>query len=472
MVYLLVIILLLAAWQVWRIRSSAALKEMNVGAQLYREKRYTEAEAHFQQLLTQRLPPGVEADTRRRLADTLDILGKVEASAAERSHIENITAQNPRDARAQEARGDLLKRKHEYDKACEAYTYALEKTPAQYRTGRALIMAKLALATYEAGRPADALTWAEISLASSPQPTIGLSMIRISAVSHADQGNLVQAEQCFSEALRLSKLSDVPKDIAQDMSGLAGIHYKRGQFEAAISVCRKARQIFVDPSRVAFITEAEALREMGRFDEARAVMAQLRLTPGVDQPNLERRMRALHTLGSAWIETRADQPDAALAFLEQARPGFEAEAPPSDDIWPPSPQKGDDKLLLWCDAAKMLALAQRGELDAAQHLRDSVLSWLSFFDQDRATQLLVYSCAARTAFVLGDLAECKKLLTVYLDWKPYPVGLLPAHYWPGETYLRLGETDAAREAFRQAVVPGIDSLDARRAAARLQDIGG
>jgi hypothetical protein len=74
--FLLLIILLLAfiftalSWIIWKTYSSGSLREMNAGARLYQEKRYTEAEHHFQQLLTKRLPPGVEADTRRRLADT------------------------------------------------------------------------------------------------------------------------------------------------------------------------------------------------------------------------------------------------------------------------------------------------------------------------------------------------------------------------------------------------------------------
>ncbi len=114
----------------------------------------------------------------------------------------------------------------------------------------------------------------------------------------------------------------------------------------------------------------------------------------------------------------------------------------------------------------------RGDAQASRLLCDEVVSRSSLFLEDRGTQNGVYSTLGRAAFVLGDLAECKKLFEIFLDWKPSPVGLLSAHYWLGETHLRLGETETAREAFRQATAPGIDSLDARRAAARLAELGG
>ena len=92
------------------------------------------------------------------------------------------------------------------------------------------------------------------------------------------------------------------------------------------------------------------------------------------------------------------------------------------------------------------------------------------FPGDRSTKLGTYSTLCRSAFILGDLAECKELLNTYLDCQPYPVGLASARYWLGETYLRVGETDIARDFFRQAVAPSIDSLDARRAQARLNEL--
>ena len=445
---------------------------MNAGVQLVQEKRYAEVEAHFQQLLTKRLPPGVDADTRRRLADTLDVLGRPAEANAERECVQAIIAKNPRDAKAQEARGDLLKRKHQYDEACEAFIIALEKTPASNRPGRALIMAKLALAHYEAGRPAETIIWAEISLTSLPNPGIRRSMNGMAGISYLGQGDLERAEQYCREALRLSDRESNPQDAVRYLGALADIQYKQGQFQEAIVACREARANPDGPSEVPYVTEMECLREMGHFEEAREVMTQWRSALAYPQPSLQRRIQAIADFAAAGIEVRAEQPDAALAFLEQARSGFEAEAGLTENTWPPAPQKGDDKMLLWCDATRVAALAQRGDAQEARRLYEDVLCRVLDFPGDRGTNLGTYSTLGRAAFILGDLAECKKLLNVYLDWKPYPVGLLSAQYWLGETHLRLGETDAARDCFRQAAAPGIDSLDARRAAARLNELGG
>ncbi len=105
-------------------------------------------------------------------------------------------------------------------------------------------------------------------------------------------------------------------------------------------------------------------------------------------------------------------------------------------------------------------------------MRESVLSRLPRFIQDRATQLGAYGHLGRAAFVTGEFDECKKLFHHYLDCQPNPVGLPSAYYWLGEAHLRLAEVNAAREAFRQALAPGIDSLEARRAQARLDEFGG
>ena len=471
-VFLLIFTIAGLGWIIRLTYSTGALHEMNAGARLYQETRYAEAEAHFRRLLTKSLSSGVEADTRRRLADTLDILGKPSEAAAERDCAKAIVTQSPRDARAHQARGDLLKREYQYDAACEAYLQALAKSSSQDKPARALIMAKLTFAHHDAGRTAEALTWAKKSLASLPNPNIRRAMNGMAGVGYADQGDLEQAERHYREALRLAEQQNSMADAARYSGLLAGLKYKQGQFQEAVAMCREVRAISEGPSEILYVTEVECLRDIGKFDEAREVIAQWRLALAYPQPALQRRIQALADFAAATVEVRAEQPEAALAFLEKARLGFEAKAMPSEETWPPSPQKGDDKLLLWCDATKVLALAQRGDAQASRLLCDEVVSRSSLFLEDRGTQNGVYSTLGRAAFVLGDLAECKKLFEIFLDWKPSPVGLLSAHYWLGETHLRLGETETARDFFRQAVAPGIDSLDARRAAARLAELGG
>jgi len=471
LLFIAVCFFILVAGALWTERSAGPLREMNAGAKLMREKHYPDAEAHFRRLLTKRLPPGVEADTRRRLANTLDVLGKPQEAASEREQIEAIAARHPKDARAQQAWGDLLKRKHQYDAACEAYIHALAGTHHFNKPERATIMAKLVHANFDAGRPEETVRWATCSLASLPNPDIRRSMERMSGLGYSGLGEIEKAERHYQNALRLSEADGNPKEIAEDLGILANIHYLRGQFDEAIAACREARQVFDAPSRVSYTIEAECLRDLGRFDDARAVLTQKHLVAGLDQPLLEQRVQSAGALCAASIEIRADQPNTALVLIEQARKGFAAKQDVGDP-WPPAPQKGDDKMLLWCDATRAIALAQRGDSNASRALHESVLNRLSGFLEDRNTVSGVYSSLGRAAFIRGDLAESQTLFRQCLDCLPYPVSRPSAYYWLGETYLRLAETDAAREAFRQAVAPGIDSLDARRAQARLNEMGG
>ncbi len=111
-------------------------------------------------------------------------------------------------------------------------------------------------------------------------------------------------------------------------------------------------------------------------------------------------------------------------------------------------------------------------MQASRQVCESVLGRLPHFAQDRATQLGVYHHLGRAAFVSGELVECQEMFHHYLACRPNPVGLPLAYHWLGECHLRLGESDAAREAFGQAVALGIDSLEARRAQARLDELGG
>jgi tetratricopeptide (TPR) repeat protein len=163
------------------------------GIKLFLEKRYTEAAEAFRQFLAQPLSAGLEADTRRRLADTLASLGQAEEAAAERELAGNIAESSTGDPMALMTRGDLLKRDHRYDEACSAYEQGLRliwTLPPLAEPSRAYLMAKLALAHYEASRPAKTVIWAGASLANSPNPTIRLIMHRMCGVGYSTLGDL------------------------------------------------------------------------------------------------------------------------------------------------------------------------------------------------------------------------------------------------------------------------------------------
>ncbi len=456
------------AWLLWRTLSLRPLRQMNFGARLFQQKRYLEAAEAFRLLLTRRLSAGLEADTRRRLADTLDVLGETEEAATERDRAEACASGSRRDPLALTAQGDLLKHQHHYDEACKLYQDALSLLPALPTPGRAQIMAKLTIAHFEAGRSGEALKWAEASLANNPAKNIRRMMESMSGVASADQGDLEGAESHYFRALALAEAGGNPEEISRTLGALAGVQYKRGQFDQAISTCHRAWKSQPEPGRMALLIEAECLRDSGRFDEARAVIGRFRKGPRFDQPWVERKQQALGALASAYIEIFAEQPAAALPLLEAAREGLKALT--RTTVWPPPITGKEDKISLWCDAAQAAALAGVGRDAEARRLVVSSVDRLSGFGKDRATRLGTYGSLGRAAFALGDLAESEDFWRQYLHCKPNPVSLPNAHFYLGEIFLRRAEKEAALDAFRQAVAPEVDSFYARRAQARLDEL--
>ena len=470
MVTALIIALILIAWIVWISRSSSSLREMNAGARLYQEKRYAEAEAHFRQLLTKRLSPGIEADTRRRLALTLEVLGKSEEADQERERASMSAMKGAKDQTALTAQGDLLKNERRYDEACELYQRALHLLPLGVSPRRAQILAKVTIAHHQAGRSGEALRCAEASLQSRPDKTIRLLMERMAGVAASDQGDLEAAETHYIRALDLAEVNGKPEDVAQALALLAYLKHKQGDYGEAIAAARRSREMASNPARIDIAVEAECLRDMGRFEEARVVMRRHFDGPYLSSPREERKMQALGSLGMAWIETRAEQPEAAWEYLETARTGLKPL--PSATTWPPAPGGDEDKLMLWCDATAVNILSQKGNMADAYRLMGSIESRLPRFANDYATLRGVYGHLARASLRMDNFAECRSYCQRNLECRPPPSGLPALYHLLGETHLRLGETDTARDFFRQAVAPGIDSLDARRAQARLNELGG
>ena len=448
----------------------AAVEKQKRAARLFQQKNYAEAAGSYQSLLRWPLPSGIEADTRRRLADTLDVLGRTEEAAQERERARAAAQKGTLDPAALETQGDLLKLKHQYDDACQMYHRALNLLPALAGTGRAHMMAKLALTHGEAGRPEEALKWAKMSLGGKPSKDIQRAMESIAGVACADQGNLEEAQQHYSRALELAEANGKPEDTAQSLAMLADIQHKRGHLEEAISNARRAVKTCDSPFRGGRIVEVECLRDLGRFEEARAVATQMKQGPRHDQPAIEQRMQAMCALTLAWTETAADRPAAALTALEEVREHLKVAS--QSTVWPPPPTSGEDKLAVLCDSTLMRVHAQLGHQEEARRLRASLETRLPRYAADRAVLMQSYGQFARAAFYLGDPAESRDFWQRCLGYRPNPSGLPPIYYWLGETHLRLGETDMARDFFRQAVAPGIDSLDARRAQARLNELGG
>lgn len=446
-----------------------AVSRRSVGTRLFQQKRYTQATESYRGLLRWPLPIAIEAQTRGLLADALDCLGQSEGAEMERARALAVSERGTKDAQAQFARGDLLQRQHQYDDACAAYTLALKLTPRLASDQRTKLMANLAFVHHEAGRPAETVKWSEAALASSRNPVVQMLMHRMAGVCDAEMGELEKAEEHYNRSLKLAEAAGNPEEIAHTLALLADAQHRRGQFSDSLSAARRAVEVSDSPFRLGRMVVIENLCEMGEFDEARAAAAQAQQGPRHDLPDIERQMQARCALILAWVEASAEQPEAAMTALEEARELLRSAAEPS--VWPPPPISDKDKLSINCDLALVCTHAHLGQRASAQRLRVGVEARLPRFANDRVILRESYSQFARAAYFSDELAESKELWQQYLDCKPSPVGLPYAYYWLGETFLRLGDPEQARKCFEQAVAPGIDSLDARRARARLNGMG-
>lgn len=441
------------------------LRVQNLGAQHFGAKRYAEAAEAFQTVLRRRPPAGIEADTRRRLADTLDVLGRTEEAHAERDRAGATALRGGFDPMAMLAQGDLLERQGRHDEAGAYFEQALKRLPAMPGGGRATAMAKLALSHHHAGRSDQTLRYARAALANRPDKIVRLVMHKMAGVALSDMGDLEGADAEYKQVLAQAEAANNTKEAAGALALLAGLEQKRGRYDEAIAAARRARTLADDPVRIGTSTEAECYRDLGRFEEARAVMRDFLEGPRHDEPYVERKMQALGQLGLGWIEARAERPEAAWEHLEAAREGLKVVT--SATTWPPAPGHSEDKVVVRVDATAANVLAQLGRVDDSRRLRGNVESALGRFASDRATLMGAYGQLGRAALRAGDLADSRRLWEAYLACQPSPSGLPGVYLGLGETLLRLGDTAGARQAFENALAPGIDNLDARRAQAQL-----
>jgi tetratricopeptide (TPR) repeat protein len=163
-------------------------RSMLVGIYLPRGE-HQRAAAHCRALLASMngLPKksraSLEADTRRRLADCLEALGQVDEAAQERQRAGECMRRTPADALGHQTKGTLLEREHRYAEAFEEHRKALELTPLGSREARTQCMLHLMLSSFNAGRPADCLHWAEQAIAAGATGRLLRSAHRMAGIA-------------------------------------------------------------------------------------------------------------------------------------------------------------------------------------------------------------------------------------------------------------------------------------------------
>lgn len=133
--------------------------------------RYAEAEREARAILRCRgLTPGFQSVIRQNLADYLDGQGRRSEAEAERTRADAVLKGGEDTFIGHLAQGKLLERQNRHAEACVPFERGLALVPdtAAMEGVRTEFMMRLALASFNAGRPSDAVRWASAVLEVGP----------------------------------------------------------------------------------------------------------------------------------------------------------------------------------------------------------------------------------------------------------------------------------------------------------------
>ena len=336
---------------------------------------------------------------------------------------------------------------------CRASEVGLEVAPPGPGGMRALLARALANDLFMAGRMEESARRAEeaVDLAGSPEEA--LPAHRQAAASFSSLGRLDEGEEQARWAVELAEDWADPKTFTNCLGFLAEFRRKRGRLAEALDAIDRA-EATSRPTRQTEVMRSEVLRSLGRFDESLAALDRVCGLDPMRMPRHERFARGVHCLGRANLLLFLGRLDEAEAQLEAARVGL-----------------GDDaRVGAWCDASGVHLAALRGLRDEAIRGLDRVEARLIEFDRDRGTLSAVLGGIGRAAVALGEFDRAVGYWEEYLDLPAVPVDVPTAHYHLAEARRGLGDGDAARDHYRAAVAPGLETHYARLAESRLRAI--
>lgn len=428
--------------------------QYQLGVLYFQHRRFAEAAEQFRALLQERIPAGLESDTRRRLADSLENIGQIAEANAERNKAQDVV-QEKGDVLSLLSRADLLKRENRYDEAFGVYEKALAQMRRQAPHARAEVMVKMCLTAFEGGHPDLTIQWAEAAIAGQArEPFLSLAH-SMAGVGYGNQSQFSQAEPHLWSVYELARATGDATRTGRSLAVIASHQMRQGRLQEALQTCDR---IFRDglASRTAHVVHSECLQILGRFEEARFALYQARDIEEAGEAKIpfhQRRHQALMSFGLARVLAHEGQAQTAWNQLQEAAAGFAQ----------------DKKLTLWCEAVGAWILALLDRPEQARQKMQYVQEHRGEFAEDGSDQRSCAAALAMTAFSLGDYPTSKALWLDYLALGPDPAWLPRGYYHLGECCGSLGDKDGARQAFTQALLPGIDTYDAQRARRRLAE---
>ncbi|MHB1559598.1 MAG: tetratricopeptide repeat protein [Isosphaeraceae bacterium] len=354
-------------------------------------RRFEDAAANFRAILDipgQTLDPGFESDVRQHLADTLESLGLEVEAAAQRKLATAALSGDAKTPLEFLARGNLLERQHRYEEAAVAYERALVLPPPLNREGRATTMMKLALATFNAGRPVDTVRWAEEVIASAPRSPMAPMARRLAALGC---GNLGRLEDALRYARLALETADSDENRAQALALLGEYVLRSGRLDEAERLAREAEAILPGEKRLPWAVIGQVQQVRGQFDEAIRTLEKARSILEGHIPALHRRACAAVNKKLALLHAELGQAEQAHAALAEAEPEY----------------AGDLKMSAVFDAYAALVHALLGDVESTRDRLESAERGRLAVWQDGTIQRGILAMTSRAALLIDEpeLAE-------------------------------------------------------------------
>ena len=345
-----------------------------------------------------------------------------------------------------ESEGKLLDRQHRYAEAVELYEKALELARPDQKAVRTSILMHLTLSSFNAGRPADTVRWAEAAIAMAPDGPLSRAR-RMAAVGCSNLGRLDAAERHVRDAIERA-----PSDDQRRIAGPPGrLRDARGDLDEAERIAHEAEAVLPGKKRMPWIVIGTIEKLRGNDEEAIRALDHAKTIVMGHIPAMTRRADAAIDKELAILHAELGHGDDALALIVGAESEF----------------AGDAKLVVSLDAAAAL-------VHALGHKRNRALARIASAEEGRArvpqdgtTQRAVLYLLGRAALLLDEPRRAEGFLREYLDRGPDPVFHAYAWYHLGGCRRMLGDESSGRDCDRKAASTRFGTLWERLARERL-----
>ncbi len=200
------------------------------------------------------------------------------------------------------AQGKVLEKQQRHGEAVRALERALELTAHDNKRGRDELLTWLALASFNAGWPDEAMKWADLAMQEGVEETWLFHVHRVAGIACSNLGRLEDAQRHRQRAYEMAVQQADTVKTSDCLAGLADLHRLRGELDTAATLCLKAESLCPDAAQTAIVYHAIILRAQGRVEEALRRLEQASRVGALTGASGERRMQGHSARGWQYTE--------------------------------------------------------------------------------------------------------------------------------------------------------------------------